>query len=137
MRIRTLWTWIWLRPFLTRRADKDLLDASADRDLVDALADENLPDTGADKVLIDAVAGKDQADMDVDKDLVDAGADKGLVNADADRDLRVRILLCLSSQDCSHEIFTKLTRVQHSVCYDFCNNAQTDSGHPSDTSSAT
>lgn len=94
-------------------------------------------DAGADKVLVDAVADKDQADTDVYKDLVGAGANKSLVNADADKDLWVRILLRLSSQDCSHEIFTELTHVQHSACYDFCNNAQTNSGHPSDPSSAT
>jgi hypothetical protein len=92
-------------------------------------------DAGAEKDLPDASADKDQADTNVDKDLVDAGADKGLVNAGADKELRVRILLCLSSQDRSHEIFTELTHVQHSVCCDFCNNAQTSSEHPSDSSS--
>jgi hypothetical protein len=96
-------------------ADMNLVDAGADKVLVDAVADKDFPDTGAGKELPDAGAVKDQADTDVDKDLV---------NADADKDLRVRILLCLSSQNCSHEIFPELTRVQHSVCYDFCNNTR-------------
>ena len=108
-------------------ADMDLLDAGADKVLVDAFAEKDVPDTGAGKDLPDASADKDQADTDVDKDLLNAGADK---------ELRVRILFCLSLQECSHEILTELTHVQHSVCCDFCNNAQTSSEHPPDSSTA-
>jgi hypothetical protein len=108
-------------------ADKGIPDTARGKDLLDGGADRDLVGAGADKVLVDAF---------VEKDLPNTGADKGLVNAGADKDLRVRILLCLSSQDRSHEFFTELTHVQHSVCCDFCNNTQTRSEHPSDSSSA-
>ena len=71
-------------------ADENLPDTVTDMDLLDAGADKAIVDTFVEKDLPDSGVVKDQADTDVDKDLVDAGADK---------DLRVRILLCLSSQD--------------------------------------